>query len=145
MPATVCDHTFKVVSPRSFRSQGWSQAWGTHVTDPEVRLIQRGPKSHHDHIVFTINHLTWPNIPGIEVLFYFPVFLGPQPRHMEVPWLGIELELQLPVYTTAIATPDPRRVCDLHHSSRQHRILNPLSKARDRTCILMDASRVRDC
>ena len=25
----------------------------------------------------------------------------------------------------------PRRVCDLHHSSGQHRILNPLSQARD--------------
>ena len=30
----------------------------------------------------------------------------------------------------------------LHHSSRQHQILNPLSKARDRTCILMDPSQV---
>ena len=58
-------------------------------------------------------------------------FLGPHPRHMEVPRLGIQLELQLPTYTRAIATPDPSRVCDLHHSSRQHRILNALSEARD--------------
>ena len=28
----------------------------------------------------------------------------------------------------------------LHHSSQQHGILNPLSDARDRTCILRDAS-----
>ena len=28
---------------------------------------------------------------------------------------------------------DLSRVCDLHHSSRQYWILNPLSKARDRT------------
>ena len=34
-------------------------------------------------------------------------------------------------------------VCDIQHSSRQHRILNPLSKARDRTCILMVTSQVR--
>ena len=27
-------------------------------------------------------------------------------------------------------------VCKLHHSSRQSRIANPLSKARDRTCVL---------
>ena len=52
---------------------------------------------------------------------------------MEVPKLGIELELQLPAYTTATATPDQRRVCDLHHSSRQHQIPDPLNKARDRT------------
>ena len=27
-----------------------------------------------------------------------------------------------------------------HHSSRQHRILNPLSQARDQNCVLMDTS-----
>ena len=58
--------------------------------------------------------------------------------HMEVPKLEIELELQLPAYATATAMPDPSCVCNLHHSSRQCRILNPLSEARDRTCILMD-------
>ena len=36
-------------------------------------------------------------------------------------------------YTTATATWDPSRVCNLHHSSRQCRILNPLSKASDGT------------
>ena len=39
----------------------------------------------------------------------------------------------------ATATLDPSHVCNLHHSSRQRWILNPLSEARDRTCILMDA------
>ena len=29
------------------------------------------------------------------------------------------------------ATQDPSHVCNLHHSSQQHGILNPLSKARD--------------
>ena len=61
---------------------------------------------------------------------------------MEVPRLGIELELQLLAYTTATAMTDPSRVCDLHHSSRQHQILNPLSEARDQTRILMDPSQV---
>ena len=31
-------------------------------------------------------------------------------------------------------------ICHLHHNSWQCRILNPLSGARDRTCILMDTS-----
>ena len=61
---------------------------------------------------------------------------------MEVPRLGVELKLQLPAYTTATTTRDPSFVCDLHHSSWQRQILNPLSEARDRTCILMDSSRV---
>ena len=50
---------------------------------------------------------------------------------MEVPRLGVESELQLPAYTTAIATQDSSCVCDLHHSSRPRQILNPLSEARD--------------
>ena len=39
--------------------------------------------------------------------------------------------------------PDLGCVCDLHHSSRQRQILNPLSEARDQTCILMVPSRIR--
>ena len=57
----------------------------------------------------------------------------------EVPRLGAELELQLQTYTTATAMPDPSCICNLYHSSRQRQILNPLSKARDQTQILMDS------
>ena len=52
---------------------------------------------------------------------------------MEVPGLGVELELQLPVYTTAIATLDLSHMYNLCPSLQQRQILNPLSKARDRT------------
>ena len=38
---------------------------------------------------------------------------------------------------------DLSRVCNLHHSSRQRQIVNPLSKARDRTCNPMVPSRIR--
>ena len=62
---------------------------------------------------------------------------------MKVPRLGVKLELQLLAHATATATQDPSHVCDLHHSSWHHQILNPLSKARDLTGILMDPSRVR--
>ena len=37
---------------------------------------------------------------------------------------------------------DPSRVCDLHHSSQQFRILNPLSEARDQTRKLMVPSQI---
>ena len=59
------------------------------------------------------------------------VFLALHPQHMEVPRLGVKWELQLPAYTTVAATPDPSHVCDLHHSSWQCQIFNPLSEARD--------------
>ena len=65
----------------------------------------------------------------LGVLFVF-VFLGLYPRHMEVPRLGVESELQLPAYTTATVTPDPRSICDLCRSLWQCWILNPLSEVR---------------
>ena len=51
------------------------------------------------------------------------IFSGPYVQHVEVPRLGVESELY-------------------HHSSQQCQILNPLSKARDRTCNLMVSSRI---
>ena len=62
---------------------------------------------------------------------------------MEVPRVGVELELQPPAYVTATVTPDLSRICDLHHSSQQGQLLNPLSKAGDGTCILVDTSQIR--
>ena len=37
--------------------------------------------------------------------------------HMEVSRLGVESEPQLQAYTAAMATLDPGRIYDLHHSS----------------------------
>ena len=69
-------------------------------------------------------------LPG-EALLSFLFFLGPHPRHMEIPRLGVESELPLLVYATATATQDPSHICDLQQSSRQRRIVNPRSEARD--------------
>jgi len=64
---------------------------------------------------------------------------------MEVLKLGVEWELKPLAYTSATAMQDPSLVCKLHHSSWQRQILNPPSKARDQTCVLMDASQIRFC
>ena len=84
--------------------------------------------------IFITKHFT-------EFFFLF-CFLGPHPWHVEVPRLGVESELQLPAYTTATATPNPSHICNLHHSSWQCWIPNPLSKARHQTFVLMDTNRV---
>ena len=68
---------------------------------------------------------------GNQLFFFF--FLGPHLQHMEIPRLGVELELQLPAYNTATAMPDPSSICNLYCSSRQLQILNPLTEARDWT------------
>ena len=57
---------------------------------------------------------------------------------MEVPRLGVELELPLQAYIIAKATPGLSHICDLHSSLQQLWILNLLSKGRDRTCILLE-------
>ena len=46
------------------------------------------------------------------------------------------------VYTTVTAPRSPSPICDLHHSSWQRQIFNPLSEARDQTCNLLVPSRI---
>ena len=72
------------------------------------------------------------------LLFIFSsfIFLGQHLWH--IPWLGV----QLPAYTTATATWDLSHVRNPHHSSRQCRILNLLSKARDQIRNLMVPSEI---
>ena len=61
------------------------------------------------------------------LLFLFVLFR----RHMELPGLGVQSELQVQACATATAILDPSGICDLCHSLGQCRILNPLSEARD--------------
>ena len=77
----------------------------------------------------------------LGTLFFF--FLGLHLRHMEVPRLGVQSELQLLAYITTTEMPDLSHVCDLHHSSQQHQIPNTLSKARHQTHIFMDTRILR--
>ena len=63
---------------------------------------------------------------GFFFFVFLSFFLGPYPWYMEVPRLGVQLELQLPAYTTA-------------HGSA---ILNPLSKAGDQTLDLKVPSQI---
>ena len=75
----------------------------------------------HTHILFLIFRNVL--VGGLFVCF---VFLGPHPHHMEVLRLGVELEL------SCWRTPQPQ----------QHWILDPLSRARDQTYVLMDTARL---
>ena len=83
-------------------------------------------------------------IHRILIFFLFSLFcsLGPHSWHVEVPRLGVKSELQLLTYDTTTATQDPSRVFNLHHSSWQRWILNPLSKVRDQVQNLMVTSQI---
>ena len=90
------------------------------------------PQQWQHWILNLLRHRKLPK--AILLIFFFFIFWGPHPRHVEVP--------RLLAYTTATATPNPNCGCDLHHSSWQRQILNLMSEARDRICILMDASKI---
>ena len=98
-------------------------------------------------LCLNMHRLTMPQyvvLFSTVILFFFLFFfLGLHPWRMKVPRLGVESELQLPDYTTATAAQDPSCICNLHRSSRQCGIHDPLSEDRDRTCILMDAGQIR--
>ena len=91
--------------------------------------------------------------------FFFLVFLGLYLRHMEVPRLWSlaahsEVAVPRPQWFIRIgpivaarlhhshSNVGSNRICDPYHSSCQLWILNPLSKAKDQTCILMDTSQI---
>ena len=59
-----------------------------------------------DKFLLPLQSDSWP----LMQIFFFFKWLHPQ--HTEVPRLRVELEMQLPVYTTAIATPDPSLLCE---------------------------------
>ena len=69
-------------------------------------------------LVWGVCYNWWTNM---NILFFFFVQLNL--RYMEVPRLGVELELQLLAYTTATAMRGPNRIWDLRHNSQQCQIL----------------------
>ena len=64
---------------------------------------------------------------------FYPHFLGPYPRRME--------SSQARGQIRATARWDPSHIYNLHHNSRQCQIPDPLSQARNETCILLDTVR----
>jgi len=54
-------------------------------------------------------------------------------------------QIRATAYATATAMQEPSHICDLHHSSQQCQILNPLNEARNGAHILTDPSWVPYC
>ena len=88
-------------------------------------------------MIYKVNSLNIFSNSNYILQVFFLFFLGPRLQYTEVPRLGVEWELQLPAYARATATQDLSRVSNLHHSSRQHRIVNPQSKGRDRPSLFL--------
>ena len=73
-----------------------------------------------------------------EYIFTFFAFKGRTRSIWKFPSQGSNQSYSCwPIPTaTATATWDPSCICNLHHSSQQHWILNPLRKARDRNRVM---------
>ena len=86
-------------------------------------------------------------LKGLLLFYYFHFFClfafsRATPEAYRDSQAGVQSELQLQAYSRAAATRDPSCVCDLHHSSRQCRVLNPLSKGKDQTRNLVVPSQI---
>ena len=83
-------------------------------------------------------------LPHSYSFFFFFLFTATPTahgiRHRAVPRLEVELELQMPA--TAIATEGSELCVQPSHSSQQHWIPHPLRMARDQTRVLMGTSRI---
>ena len=73
------------------------------------------------------------------------VFLGPCLCHKVILRLEVKSEFYSLAYASATAMPNLICICKLHHSSGKYQILNPLSKARDQTCVFMVTSQIHFC
>ena len=125
--------------------QTYVEAWAN--TESLIHRVRPGiePASSQRRY-WVLNLLSHEGTPWLVSLYFiFLSFLGLHLWHMEIPRLGVELELRLPAYATVAAIPDPSHICDLLHSSRHLQILNPLIKASDQTCNLMVPSRICFC
>ena len=125
------------------------KAFGCGALSPSIRLPARLP---HLYLLEprgqlslktlcfydTSRWLTFPHPPPLPGSLYFFLFLSPYLQ----PYGGSQAKNQIKA-APATATWNPSQVFDLHHSSRQCQILNPLSGSRDRTCILMVISGIR--
>ena len=110
---------------------------GAALWEPLLHFLSSSWKpSFLDNIISTERPVTLSQVQWlVNILFFlFRLHL----RHMEVLSLGLILELQVLAYIAATAILDLSRICDLCCSFWQHQIINPLSKTRDWTCILMD-------
>ena len=163
LSAEICLYDIPTMGSNSWKGSKKLRQWGTEAVlaspspllaqppcqvFPWRRLIMYWLRAHrHWSQAAQVQTLGLPPFPScvtlgkIPFFFFFFCWLGPHPWHMKAPRLGVESQV-LPAYTTATAMQDLSHICDLHHSFWQHRILNPLSEARDWTCHLLVPSQI---
>ena len=104
-----------------------------------ARNWTQASKATHSQILNPLNHSRNTQEVGFCLFFLFCFcFLGPHCGIWRFPGKGSIRSCSL----QPMPQPHQHQIFDLHQSSRQCKICNPLSKARDQTCILMDAIQI---
>ena len=80
-----------------------------------TQVPARHKSPHRAHVKYTSTNHSFLFFLNFYFFIFFS-FLGLHPQHMEVSRLQVESDLQLLAYTTAMAIPDPRHICNLHCS-----------------------------
>ena len=120
----------------------------------DIRFISIEPRWEHPNMSFLYRTIIWMDsyhyilclILYTKVDFRytydlnFVFFLWLYLWHMEVSRTGVESELQLSSYTTAIATLDLSHICDPYSSLWQRQILNSPRKVKDQTRIFTETT-----
>ena len=118
---------------------------GTHhlaLSEPHMHI----KPGFSQNVAYGSDHnLLAPNLKGLFYFILFYLLFRATPAAYGGSQARGQIRAAATAYTTATGMLDPSCVCDLHHSSQQHRIPNPLIEASDRTFILMDASQLRFC
>ena len=100
--------------PWTFYSTSWPQptsfwAHKSRCANLSLRTVSLPSTLHvhllRQHLSRTSHHTKFKTARALPLFFFF---VGPHPQHMDVSRLGVKLELQLLVYTTATATLGPR-------------------------------------
>ena len=128
---------YAVVSPTVMKSMKWVSWWLSGLRIWSLLHYVYVPHLLNPVICWWTFKLFSCNRTVLFYLFFvFLSFIGLHLWHMEVPRLGSNRSCW--AFTSAMW--DLSQICNLHHSSRQCWILNPLSNAKDWIHILMDPS-----
>ena len=116
---------------------------GTEIQEPLLFTYLLMANHFYYLLLDSLETLMSSNVEFLDLYkysFFFFFFRATPTTYGSSQARGAASELQLPAYTTVTATWDLIHVCNLHHSSGQRKILNPLSEARDQTRVVMDMS-----
>ena len=138
MPGTGSAAVYKLGKKKSLSSQSlymWAISNNRYLTLLNSHYFP-SPARLHNHVFISFFFF---------LFFVFCLFRAIPAAYGGSQARGLIGATELPAYTTATATPEPSHVCNVHHSSQQCQIVNPLSEAMDRTRNFIVPGWIRFC